>query len=739
MISSYFCKRICKKKKKIFKIGVKRISGLRNQISRHEDTKNLKEAPFNENIDKHILTTTSEDTVCLTPHSEDGREITPGCIMMQSNDDDNEKNDFETNITRETIPPQSQINEGGEFALQLTSCGSVKQLSLRICSCPNIQNEKSGEFVSPFSNSKKTDRALFNTENADDFLPLHIACLFRASPDVIQSLINAYPHALKQKNRWGMLPLHIVAANVFLDPPCIHVSHGNIKSKDVHRKKILMRLYEEVSFRVKGDTWEIEKVVESLLSYFPQSAHIPSNNADWMTSFEYAQKYLTEGQSKEHVMYILQKKRIMQVQGEQHADISPLSIYFLISQQDWKHVIHHLSQYPEDASFSYVESDYDIDVIRLPIHLACSLCAPLEVIESIVGAYPEGIQIKERREMYPLHLACKHGASLDIISYLLNNFPDAATFRDAFGRLPLHLACVNNSSKSVIELLLAFYPGSESLKVKDYNGHTALTYVDNSWDVITRKEVDIKAIKSLLCQPEDDNMKEIMKQVINQVEYKELSSNDQLENHVLFTEEGADVEAIGILSSDEQEKQVINQVEYKKVSSNDQLENYIIFTEKEACIEAIGIQSSDEQEDESSSESIDNDADYKNFSSCSPLENHGIGTEKEGYIEAISYLLNKIEDNSSSESMESNTVDDTKCLEEHAINQVDNKEYNATKNRKAVSLKVATTEVISHQPIQYEDDSNSENKESNFVEGTKTFKKSAINDVECRKSSSIDS
>merc|ERR1712238_355784 len=119
------------------------------------------------------------------------------------------------------------------------------------------------------------------------------------------------------------------------------------------------------------------------------------------------------------------------------------------------------------------------------------------------------------------------------------------------------------------------------------------------------------------------------------------------------------------------ENQVINQVEYKKVSSNDQLENYILFTEKEACIEAIEILSLDEQED--------------------------------------------------------------------AINQVDNKEYNATKNRKAVSLNVATTEVISHQPIQCEEDSSSENKESNFVEGTKTFKKSAINDVECRKSSSIDS
>jgi len=38
-------------------------------------------------------------------------------------------------------------------------------------------------------------------------------------------------------------------------------------------------------------------------------------------------------------------------------------------------------------------------------------------------------------------------------------------------------------------------------------------------------------------------------------------------------------------------------------------------------------------------------------------------------------------------------------LEEHAINQVDNKEFNSTKKCKVVTRKVATTEVINHQPI----------------------------------------
>ena len=99
------------------------------------------------------------------------------------------------------------------------------------------------------------------------------------------------------------------------------------------------------------------------------------------------------------------------------------------------------------------------------------------------------------------------------MSLLLNNFPDTVTIQNSFGRLLLYLTCINNSSKLVIDLLLEFYPDSENLKAKYYNTYTALTQVDNSWDVITLKKVDIKSINSLLCQCEDDNMKAIMKQL----------------------------------------------------------------------------------------------------------------------------------------------------------------------------------------------------------------------------------
>jgi hypothetical protein len=40
------------------------------------------------------------------------------------------------------------------------------------------------------------------------------------------------------------------------------------------------------------------------------------------------------------------------------------------------------------------------------------------------------------------------------------------------------LACANGAHLQVVKALIDAYPGSCSMK--DYNGHTALTYVDNS-------------------------------------------------------------------------------------------------------------------------------------------------------------------------------------------------------------------------------------------------------------------
>ena len=100
----------------------------------------------------------------------------------------------------------------------------------------------------------------------------------------------------------------------------------------------------------------------------------------------------------------------------------------------------------------------------------------MKVIEALLNAYPEGCIAKDGSGSYPLHLACANVQSSKIIFTLLKRAIKASKAKDDIGRLPLHLACVNGADPAVIKALLDAYP--TSCTVKDYNGHTAMTYVE---------------------------------------------------------------------------------------------------------------------------------------------------------------------------------------------------------------------------------------------------------------------
>ena len=59
---------------------------------------------------------------------------------------------------------------------------------------------------------------------------------------------------------------------------------------------------------------------------------------------------------------------------------------------------------------------------------------------------------------------------------ILESYPDATSQKDEIGRLPLHVACANNAPLSIVKALIDAFP--DGCTLKDYNGHTALTYVN---------------------------------------------------------------------------------------------------------------------------------------------------------------------------------------------------------------------------------------------------------------------
>ena len=134
----------------------------------------------------------------------------------------------------------------------------------------------------------------------------------------------------------------------------------------------------------------------------------------------------------------------------------------------------------------------------LPIHYACMLKAPVDVVSELAEMHPFGLELTCQDEnRSALHLACHYGAHFSVIRVLLDIHMDAASYRDDLGLLPLHLACgaachhddankaVGSSSptnvwngNAVIRAILQAYPKGAS--IPDAQGNTPAIHVDET-------------------------------------------------------------------------------------------------------------------------------------------------------------------------------------------------------------------------------------------------------------------
>ncbi len=396
-------------------------------------------------------------------------------------------------IPKPSVPSTSSIPSNNvffpdkkqDYALQITPSGHVRQIS------PTGRHFKSmQDSESPFEcvGQAEEDKYSYQSNLADDFLPIHIACLFKASPAVIDLLIKAYPAGVECKNKWGMLPIHIVCANIALEPPEIAAKKA---VDDFTAKRYLENLYAN-TISDQNDDWEIHKVVEILIDAYPQSLNISSDNVEWLTPIEYVGENFPRGHQREHLLNLLKQKRTtMKNQDDDNNNkVSGDSIgsnerntssgnhkthlYTCLKMKDWESAHLQIQKCPGEASCWVKDKDYDSNSSNLPIHLACSYSAPPSIMKKVVDAYPDGVKARGKHGFNPLHISCKKPLSDEIIMDFIRMCPDSVSQKDEAGRLPLHLACISKCSLPVIKALIEAYP--ESSTMKDYNGHTALTY-----------------------------------------------------------------------------------------------------------------------------------------------------------------------------------------------------------------------------------------------------------------------
>eukprot|EP01082_Thalassiosira_pseudonana_P001649 g1304.t1 g1304 contig10:1815734-1816315(-) len=130
----------------------------------------------------------------------------------------------------------------------------------------------------------------------------------------------------------------------------------------------------------------------------------------------------------------------------------------LLLDEDWQSAITEIECHPNEAKVwsnrpGFFDGEHESNV--LPIHVAVSLHAPLEVVKAIVDAHPECVKLVESAfKRLPLHVACQFAANKEVIEYLVGEYKAGTMEADVLGRLPLHYLCSNGAPLDVVRILI---------------------------------------------------------------------------------------------------------------------------------------------------------------------------------------------------------------------------------------------------------------------------------------------
>lgn len=147
------------------------------------------------------------------------------------------------------------------------------------------------------------------------------------------------------------------------------------------------------------------------------------------------------------------------------------SLMDLVSSEDWKLAHMECEMNPREASQwvhrpGFFDGVHDSTV--LPIHQACALRPNVDIVETLIYAYPEGLKSCETTfHRLPIHIACQTGASAEILKALLEKYGDGSRAKDSLGRLPIHYACSHGAPIEIIQVLLESFPGAAACQDKN--------------------------------------------------------------------------------------------------------------------------------------------------------------------------------------------------------------------------------------------------------------------------------
>lgn len=226
-------------------------------------------------------------------------------------------------------------------------------------------------------------------------------------------------------------------------------------------------------------------------------------------------------------------------------DTNVTSLYESISASQWNAAIQDIHNNPDEAMTWVVRHQDDGQIMWrfLPIHSACARQPPENLINSLIGAYRQGVRCVDDQGMLPLHYACGNQGSVDVIRLLLLAYPEGAKIADPNGMLPIHyIAQWGPDSMEAIDVLLFAY--HEAINKKDVDGNTPIDLAyDGEYDEQEKTQV-IEALQRLSVEStyqRKDNVKPNSQRIIEhqQVDLKTYTSAPNTSDAVRRLQEAA--------------------------------------------------------------------------------------------------------------------------------------------------------------------------------------------------------
>lgn len=282
----------------------------------------------------------------------------------------------------------------------------------------------------PFESKTWVSRKEHNTDKIRwRLLPIHATCIFRSPLALIEALIEVNPDGPQMKDDQGMLPLHLACRNGASKGVVLTLMNAFPESQGVRDRKGRTPLD-----LVEASSSQNAEAVSATIRTFQRENKLTTP------------RVISIGNSPDSV-------------AANEVDYEHRTVLFrLLLKKDWNGAIARAESFPDEAATWIVTKGFNGNLRFLPLHKACVLQPPENVIETLLKAYPSGATSKDQDGWLPIHCACFYGASGKVVNALLSSHGKGAQSKDDEGRLPLHYACLKGASQDVVDVLLGNFP-----------------------------------------------------------------------------------------------------------------------------------------------------------------------------------------------------------------------------------------------------------------------------------------